>query len=523
MSRTFLAGAIITLVLFGAGVSAATSSTAQPGSVITIRPTDSDLPIIEVIDNSWSPPNNKAGAAAGHIRTNPEECVVIDFGKQIAEARQEPRWQLKFGRNQSVQVGDASDPVLWIHNRIDNPVRLSIDAAEGLPRGMVLELYASGVLVSRVVGNSSSPEDTEIRNRIMPGAYYLPGRGRAPAYLLVKTDGSFDNAGTWEVGLKLGAEVQPPPPFVPSTANDQQPATRVYSLGDVNVWVTSNAAAGTVVVRLTSELPSAVPPPGEGKIIKAFGLEAFDMQGMPRQLALSKPATIVVTYTSDELAAAGGDAGALAIMSYDLGTGQWAELPTTIDAATRTATATTSHLSLFSLMAWPAVVSDVLGSMSGEYKVVWAFDNTKKVWAAYDPAAPSYANSLRVLESGRAYWIEATGNIAVTYGTNTYHLTKGWNLVGWFGRLSAAGSRPIAVSDALDSIAGKYEAVWTFDNTGKTRALYDPAAPAVSDLTVFTKEQGYWICMKEAAILTYGANSYTLNTGWNLIGWLPSP
>ena len=73
---------------------------------------------------------------------------------------------------------------------------------------------------------------------------------------------------------------------------------------------------------------------------------------------------------------------------------------------------------------------------------------------------------------------------------------------------------------ALAGIAGSYSRVWGYDSVAKTWKLYDPAVPAISDLTVLARGQGYWINCTQAATLVYGANQYVLNVGWNLIGWL---
>lgn len=83
-----------------------------------------------------------------------------------------------------------------------------------------------------------------------------------------------------------------------------------------------------------------------------------------------------------------------------------------------------------------------------------------------------------------------------------------------------AGAVVVTVSDGLNSIAGKYSKVWTFDAPTQSWKLYDTAAPQVSDLSSLTKGQGYWMEVSENCTLTYGVNSYSLVKGWNLIGWL---
>lgn len=81
-------------------------------------------------------------------------------------------------------------------------------------------------------------------------------------------------------------------------------------------------------------------------------------------------------------------------------------------------------------------------------------------------------------------------------------------------------SAPPTPAEALTGIAGKYDRVWGYDSATQAWKLYDPAVPAVSDLTALERGKGYWVKAKEAVTLIYGGNSYSLAKGWNLIGWL---
>lgn len=82
------------------------------------------------------------------------------------------------------------------------------------------------------------------------------------------------------------------------------------------------------------------------------------------------------------------------------------------------------------------------------------------------------------------------------------------------------GTAAITPGVALAGIAGQYVRVWGYDSNTQTWKLYDPATPAISDLTVLTRGQGYWIKATVDCTLVYGANQYSLRAGWNLIGWL---
>ena len=99
-----------------------------------------------------------------------------------------------------------------------------------------------------------------------------------------------------------------------------------------------------------------------------------------------------------------------------------------------------------------------------------------------------------------------------------------------FTTVSPAGDEdnpPVAVG--LDSIkdqliiaygykAGEGVGGWT---------VYNPewveTHPEWNTLTTLYVGRGYWINVSEGWDLTYGGNTYHLDEGWNLIGWLPSP
>jgi len=52
-------------------------------------------------------------------------------------------------------------------------------------------------------------------------------------------------------------------------------------------------------------------------------------------------------------------------------------------------------------------------------------------WTIYNPIWPSQMNSLKTLYLGRGYWIYVNQACIFQYGSNTYELDVGWNLIGW--------------------------------------------------------------------------------------------
>ncbi len=99
----------------------------------------------------------------------------------------------------------------------------------------------------------------------------------------------------------------------------------------------------------------------------------------------------------------------------------------------------------------------------------------------------------------------------------TIPLNTGWNLI----------SIPIQLSDTdlnnvLQSIAGKYQSVWTYENRWKRH--FANAAGNVNDLDRFSVGKGYWINAIEDCLLVIEGkqivdNSLQLNAGWNLVGY----
>lgn len=80
---------------------------------------------------------------------------------------------------------------------------------------------------------------------------------------------------------------------------------------------------------------------------------------------------------------------------------------------------------------------------------------------------------------------------------------------------------PSIIEGQLASCAGSYQAVYGFDNVGKSFTRFLPGQPApISDLTEMRAGAGYMILMSADCLLTYGGNSWQLSSGWNFIGWM---
>jgi len=358
------------LMLLGAAIPAATSSsTPRPDQLVTLETSQISLSALKIIDNSWSPLNRGAGAGAGYISSS-GDSVVIDFGKRLAEVNKEPKWQIKFGRNQTVQVGSASDPVFWIYNSSDSRIMAKVSEARGLPQGVTLELCADGILISRLIGTMSNPDVIEAADSIVPGTYSVPANGSVPVYVLVNTDGSV-SAGIWEANLRLGFTI---PSYqdgddaapVPTTATvdiiglSSTTSLKVDNNGIAQETVQLTSLDGTASITIAKEtkllnaqgkpldLLSATtvnsPPsaPTWAAIISAYSFG-------PEGAAFSPPITLTLSYDPEALPEGVAEED-LVIAYYDEEASEWVELDCVVDTENNTITASVAHFTTFAII-----------------------------------------------------------------------------------------------------------------------------------------------------------------------------
>jgi hypothetical protein len=80
-------------------------------------------------------------------------------------------------------------------------------------------------------------------------------------------------------------------------------------------------------------------------------------------------------------------------------------------------------------------VADGLASISDYLVSVYGYKDGEGTdgWTIYNPAWPASENSLVTLYMGRGYWINVSQACTLQWGSNTYELSAGWNLIGWLG------------------------------------------------------------------------------------------
>jgi hypothetical protein len=116
--------------------------------------------------------------------------------------------------------------------------------------------------------------------------------------------------------------------------------------GQVSTEFPSGAVTGSSMVTIGTRTVSGIPEvPGEFMIgDTCFVITALDDSGN-EIVTLSQPSIITVKYSEADLATAGGDSKNLVLAYWDEAAGRWKVLKTTVDTASMTLSASTTHLS----------------------------------------------------------------------------------------------------------------------------------------------------------------------------------
>ena len=76
-------------------------------------------------------------------------------------------------------------------------------------------------------------------------------------------------------------------------------------------------------------------------------------------------------------------------------------------------------------------VATGLASLGTNLVIAWGYKADER-WTFYNPLLPEMS-TLEILRVGRGYWLNVTLPCTLEYGTKTYPLDEGWNLIGWVG------------------------------------------------------------------------------------------
>jgi hypothetical protein len=145
--------------------------------------------------------------------------------------------------------------------------------------------------------------------------------------------------------LSVKANYIPPVTESSITLTPQGGGTLISPDGRFSVLFPQGAVLGDGVVTLKPYAKDKLEPaPANAKP----GATCFEITGLTG--LLSKDATVKVTYSADDLAAAGGDASQLKLSYFDAAQGAWVILPTQVNTQDMTLTTTTNRMGVWAVM-----------------------------------------------------------------------------------------------------------------------------------------------------------------------------
>jgi hypothetical protein len=144
----------------------------------------------------------------------------------------------------------------------------------------------------------------------------------------------------------------PPTPTADITAVDVTTEGGMVEVehGRIVAEFPAGAVATTATVTIKQVEPSSAAAPKGFKVGNTFfTIEAVDGDGNAI-VTFSKPVTITVKYSDEDVAAAGGDPSNLVLAYYDEAAAAWKRIDTTVKTTDKTLSATTSHLSTWAVL-----------------------------------------------------------------------------------------------------------------------------------------------------------------------------
>ena len=146
----------------------------------------------------------------------------------------------------------------------------------------------------------------------------------------------------------------------------------------------------------------------------------------------------------------------------------------------------------------PAVLRPILGTFSRVLSM-----DCEQGGLTYYPDLPPFMNTLKEMGPIAGYWIEVDRDIELVIpGVQVpafmpLPLCKGYNLVSYLP------TAPMPVADALQSIDGLYVSVMSFDPELGALSYYPDLPPGLNNLQQMEPRRGYWIKMRQDAVLIY--------------------
>ena len=161
-------------------------------------------------------------------------------------------------------------------------------------------------------------------------------------------------------------------------------------------------------------------------------------------------------------------------------------------------------------------IRNVLKNIDKNVESVWTYDAATGQWYVYNPQSPGTSN-LATMDPGRGYWLKAYNKDKLIIGGSLFSptvtppsrdLTKGWNLVGYYGtKYSLKYEGPFG--NGRQSKCALYSLGETELDKGWTALLtyWEPSNPNVwKELGYYSKMDpgaGYWISLPEEGLYSY--------------------
>jgi len=203
-------------------------------------------------------------------------------------------------------------------------------------RNIIAEGSAQAGLNSIIPGNTVQYIVTPDVKNLPMGTYTVDSK-----VLLANGQVLDDKTTTFSVGTNYV------PPITESniTLTPGSAGTLTSPDGRISILFPQGAVLDNAVVTLKPYTKAQLPSAPAGSTLGATCFEITGLSGL-----LGKDATVKVTYSADDLAAAGGDASQLKLSYYDAAQNAWVILPTQVDTGSTTLTTTTNHLNVWAVM-----------------------------------------------------------------------------------------------------------------------------------------------------------------------------
>lgn len=202
--------------------------------------------------------------------------------------------------------------------------------------GRIVAQDATQPSVTAIVPDGTVNFNTRITADLPPGSYTVTSS-------IIHSNGEVLATKSTDFTVSTAHSAPAGPVSIP--LNPDNPATLATTDGGISIQFPQGSILGTTVVTLTPSPEGTLPSAPQGM---HFATSTFSVDGLTGLLSL--PATVTVHFTSDDLKAAGGDAGRLTLARWDKPPGVWTPLPTIVDQNTQTLTTSTNRFSLWAVL-----------------------------------------------------------------------------------------------------------------------------------------------------------------------------